>query len=299
MLLLENWAKKYLLHNMLNERLLGAARKATSQKFVRPTIKRVASLGLLDNLLKTHHLAGGNDPRLLTRKDLRDMGANTANTMVKAKKDNKAVDKSPPCWQYIRAKESERKHRLPFQEMIAKRRRYVEKWNQMSPEAQSTYLAVPSGVSPQQEIVDEDAEYRQKIGNDLWGTSNRKHPIRADVAARHRLKHAVPTPPSASQTHAVPSTRSRCTVPLSRVLFLSGFHLERCVSTSRKTCWGERPCLVDASIVLVFEPGYTIRLSALRTDFVKKQFIKDEGQLFKLESQRLAADCECVIAGFG
>ena len=201
--LLKSFAEGYELHNMACERLLGAYRKASVQQFHRPNVKRVVSVGSLDTMLRAHLIAGGADPRMLTREDLKQLGTRT---MKNGKtKDRGGTDKRPASWKYVNAKMSRRKVKLPFARMCSERKRLHAEFKSLSLEDQALYSSSADSHARISTPCDPDEEYTKQVGNDLWSCSNRKHPFRPDVAAKHRVKNATVVDKDDGSMHKVRS----------------------------------------------------------------------------------------------
>ena len=186
--LLEDFIKKYQLHNMVCERMLGADRKAAELPFQRTTCKRVAALGLLDDILRRHHTAGGKDPIIRSRSDVREFALETVASAARHKQSN-VLDKRPSSWEYVRAMESQRKHRLPRRQFLAERKRFVQEFKNLLPEEQAHYAWAQNRAAVEDK-VDANTIYGESIGQDLWGASNHKHPIKPEVVERHQRQKA-------------------------------------------------------------------------------------------------------------
>lgn len=191
---LQDWVTGHVIHNMFCERLLSAFRRNVNSTFQRPTCKRLMASGLLNEILTTHRLAGGADPRSLTREDVAIMGIQTASS---SSKKTIAVDKAPPSWRYVRAVESQRNQRLPKQQFHAERKRLCQEFASLDEAEKSAYMGVNDIVAEPQS-VDPDQEYQSKIQGNLWFGSDRKQPIRADVIESELGRHVAPTKRSSS-----------------------------------------------------------------------------------------------------
>jgi hypothetical protein len=69
------WARRTKITNMHLERLFSKIKMSLGVQKASPDVERLAGVGYLTQVLASHMVAGGNDPRVVTRKQLLEEGA--------------------------------------------------------------------------------------------------------------------------------------------------------------------------------------------------------------------------------
>ena len=191
-------ARKGNIENMALERLLALIRQVCPKGT--PTCERLCSAGFLAQILQIHRAAGGQDPWLFRRADLQEKSAPTRNAATASganKRPWMASGASKRPWMYYAdEKIAERKKSTGKISRAAyhnEKSRLAREYSRLAPEQMARYedLAVQGGRLdlPRMEQETEAGEtreeqYQRRIADRLWGFSDCRQPIRADVVEK-------------------------------------------------------------------------------------------------------------------